>query len=431
MNKMKKYFRRSWTVACYADVIKFKNKTYKKIHKKTGIRRNYALVNFKIHRFIMLAGTYGGDTANDMLWSILGVLKDELTRKELYCGTEQGSFYLLLEESGGYSVEVRLRQLDAKIRNAVAIRGIQIKYGLYRINDLTIDINSMFIYVNQTRHLAKGNQQFSLQIYSEEQHEQLKRELELEESAQEALEKGEFVVYLQPKYKADGSCIEGAEALVRWINAENKFIGPNEFIPLFEKNGFIRKLDEYMLDKVCELQENWMKSGKKLVTISVNISRVHLLDSRLVERIVEIVTKHGIPRECIELELTESAFFEDKEVLKNTIRKMSEEGFRVSMDDFGSGYSSLNSLKNLPLDVVKMDGDFFRHAEDEQKSSIIIRDAVKLIKDLDMEIVAEGIEHREQVEFLESIGCDMIQGFYFARPMPVADFEKLVYKDGK
>jgi EAL domain-containing protein (putative c-di-GMP-specific phosphodiesterase class I) len=266
-----------------------------------------------------------------------------------------------------------------------------------------------------------------MQVFDEEQHERLRRAQELEQSAEDALENREFVVYLQPKYKADGSKVEGAEALVRWISDDKGFIGPSEFIPLFEKNGFIRKLDEYMLDMVCALQEKWMKAGKKLITISVNVSRVHLIDSKLVERIVEIVTRHGIPRDCIELELTESAFFEDKEVLKKTIQKMSEAGFRVSMDDFGSGYSSLNSLKNLPIDVVKMDGDFFQFTENRQKSSIIINDAVKLIKDLHMEIVAEGIEHKEQAEYLDSIGCDLIQGYYFARPMPVADFEELVY----
>ena len=206
------------------------------------------------------------------------------------------------------------------------------------------------------------------------------------------------------------------------------FIAPGEFIPLFEKNGFIMKLDQYMLSAVCSQQKKWMEEGRELVPISVNISRVHLMDPELVSDIVTTVDFYGVPHEYIELELTESAFFEDKQVLIDTIKQLQQAGFSVSMDDFGSGYSSLNSLKDLPLDVIKLDGEFFRESEDLERSNRIVKNTVELAQHLNMKIVAEGIEKQSQVQFLQEIGCDLIQGFYYAKPMEVTAFEELLYK---
>ena len=166
--------------------------------------------------------------------------------------------------------------------------------------------------------------------------------------------------------------------------------------------------------------------GKKYVPVSVNVSRLHFADENLAEHIRDIVDRYDIEHEYIEIELTESAFYDDKDVLLSTIRKLHEYGFVVSMDDFGSGYSSLNLLKNIPLDIIKLDGEFFNEADDKERGETVVRNTIVLAKDLNMKIVAEGIETKEQVEFLEEQGCDLIQGFYFARPMPVADFEKLI-----
>ena len=175
---------------------------------------------------------------------------------------------------------------------------------------------------------------------------------------EQALKEREYKVFLQPKYSSDGKNILGAEALVRWVSKSKGMISPGQFIPLFEKNLFIRKLDFYMLEEVCKLQKNWIDEGYQIIPISVNISRKQIGDEDLTDKITAIVDKYDLPHSCIELELTESAFFEDKKQIIHKVQLLRGNGFLVSMDDFGSGYSSLNSLKDLSFDIVKLDGEF-------------------------------------------------------------------------
>ena len=241
---------------------------------------------------------------------------------------------------------------------------------------------------------------------------------------EEALNNSEFEVYLQPKYGANSRSLAGAEALIRWNSSKFGFVSPGRFIPIFEKNGFITKIDDYMLRKVAELQKKWQEEGKQIVPVSVNISRVHFAREDLAEHICEIVDSVGISREGIELELTESAFFEEKDALIGIVRKLKDMGFAISMDDFGTGFSSLNSLKDLPLDVLKLDAEFFRGSGiRDERGSAIVAATIQLAKSLGMKTVAEGIEEEEQVNFLAEKGCELIQGYYFDKPLPIEEFE--------
>ena len=249
----------------------------------------------------------------------------------------------------------------------------------------------------------------------------------VENDMEKALENKEFQVYLQPKYSTKGEVLSGAEALVRWIHPKEGFVAPFRFIPIFESNGFVVQLDDYMLTEVARQQAQWIEEGRKIVPISVNVSRANFVREDLAEHICQIVDRFKVPHDVIELELTESAFFDDKEVLLNTIKKLKSYGFVISMDDFGAGYSSLNSLKELPLDVVKLDAGFFRDEDEDGRGKLIVEDTISLAKKLEMRIVAEGIETREQVDFLAHMNCDLIQGYYFAKPMPVAEFEKKAF----
>ena len=244
-----------------------------------------------------------------------------------------------------------------------------------------------------------------------------------------ALRAREFQVYLQPKYSTKEEVLSGAEALVRWIHPTEGFVPPYRFIPIFENNGFIIQLDDYMLTEVARQQAKWIAEGEKVVPISVNVSRVHFVKEDLAEHICELVDQFKVPHDVIELELTESAFFDDKEVLLNTIKKLKEYGFKISMDDFGAGYSSLNSLKELPLDVVKLDAEFFRDKGESGRGKLIVEDTISLAKKLNMRIVAEGIETREQVDFLADLNCDLILGYYFAKPMPISEFEERAFRE--
>ena len=245
----------------------------------------------------------------------------------------------------------------------------------------------------------------------------------VQENQQRALQDEEFVVFYQPKYdpKTDRLC--GAEALIRWESPVYGFKGPDTIIPIFEKNGFITEIDTYMIRRVARDQKEWVDKGYACVPVSVNVSRAHFAESNLAQQIRDLVDAEGAPHELIEIELTESAFFDDKTALVTTIKKLKEFGFVVSMDDFGAGYSSLNSLKDMPLDVLKLDAEFFRGDNEDGRGEIVISEALQLAKKLHMRTVAEGVEAREQVDFLAEKGCDMIQGYYYSKPLPKKDFE--------
>ncbi|MEG2679862.1 MAG: EAL domain-containing protein, partial [Oscillospiraceae bacterium] len=251
-------------------------------------------------------------------------------------------------------------------------------------------------------------------------------------SMEQALEKGEFEMYLQPKYELEHNTIGGAEALVRWISPIKGIIYPNDFIPLFERNGFVVRLDLYMFEQACQLLQYWKDSGITPVPISVNMSRVHLNDPDFLDRYKDIFSHYDFPAKLLEIELTESMVFDDVARLSEVIGKVKEIGFTCSLDDFGSGYSSLNLLKDIPVDVLKLDRSFFYSTnEDETQSRHVVGNIVDLAKKLHMQTVSEGIETLEWVDYLRSVKCDMVQGYVFAKPMPVAQFEKLMQKENK
>ncbi len=246
-----------------------------------------------------------------------------------------------------------------------------------------------------------------------------------------ALEKEEFQVYYQPKYDPRSGKLRGAEALIRWNSTEFGLVPPNKFIPIFEKSGFITQIDHYMIKHVAKDQKTWLDAGLTVVPVSVNVSRAHFIESDLAEQIRDIIDAEGCPHDLIELELTESAFFDDKKAMIDTILRLKQYGFSVSMDDFGSGYSSLNSLKDMPLDVLKLDAEFFRGEDGGGRGQIVVSEAIRLAKNLNMKTVAEGVEIKEQVDLLAQLGCDMIQGYYFAKPMPKEDYVKRMQNNEK
>lgn len=386
-----------------------------------------ALVTFDIQDFKIINDVIGHDKADKILKSISKVIRNQTGKKEISARYSADNFVMLIRYEDVDKLKSRVSKIDEQLMNKLKMPNIRIVYGIYQIQDYTDSIEHMVVLGFLAKSAVKKGTDNRFGYFDNETREKILREKKLEDLADKAFENHEFKVFLQPKYSTDGKEVKGAEALVRWISDELGFVSPGDFIPLFEKNLMINKLDLYMMREVCKLQSEWHKEGKKLIVISVNISRVHLSVPTLVDDITRIVDEYELPHDCIELELTESAFFDEKSVLLDTVKRFQANGFSVSMDDFGSGYSSLNSLKDLPLDVIKLDCEFFSEATDVRRGETIIKDTIAMAKHLNMEIVAEGIETKEQVDLLDNIGCDMIQGFYFARPMSVADFEKSVY----
>ena len=413
------------TITGKTNWIKFKSDAAKLLKKRK--KNDYALVSFDICKFRMYSDMYGNSEADKLLVRVSDICHNFIKKRHELATRHGGdTFSLLIEYTNFDMLKKRVEDLASALSKVNAKTAIKYHFGVYEIKDRTMAIDR----INNLSGIAKdaganSSQMNGISYFDNEIHLRLVSEREIENTMESALEKKEFIVYLQPKYNSRNEELSGAEALVRWLSEEKGLMSPAKFISIFEKNGFITKLDDYMLNEICALQKRWKEEGRKLFPISVNISRAHFEKPDLAEHIRDIVKQYDIPFSCVEIELTESAFFDDKNLLIETVKRLREYGFVVSMDDFGSGFSSLNSLKDIPLDVIKLDAGFFNIANDEDnRSSFIIEDTIAMAKHLRMQTVAEGIETRQQVDFLCSLGCDLIQGYYFARPMPIDEFER-------
>ena len=245
----------------------------------------------------------------------------------------------------------------------------------------------------------------------------------LEERLKNGIKNNEFVIYLQPKFYTNTGKLAGAEALVRW-NRDGDVVMPNIFIPLFEKYELITVLDTYVLENICRLQQQWRKQEYNIVPISVNESRLHLYNENHINELIDLVNKYNVQPNTIELEMTETTVVHNVELAKEAERNVHKLGFTVSMDDFGTGYSSFSMLKNINIDVLKMDKSFFDDIVESSRGKIIIEAIIEMSHKLGIEVVAEGIENKEQVDYLKRINCDMIQGYYFEKPISIEKFEE-------
>ena len=242
----------------------------------------------------------------------------------------------------------------------------------------------------------------------------------------EALDNDEFKVYYQPKVSISTGKVVGAEALVRWIRPDGEIISPGMFVPIFEANGFISDMDFAIYRHAIADIKRWIRNGIKVPLISLNVSRHHLRDENFSAKLNALVDGLGVPHDMIELEITESMLSENLNKLVEIMTQLKSSGFRISVDDFGSGYSSLNLITLLPFDTLKIDGGFFLRNKLTEKNKTVISTVVTLAKSLSLETVSEGVETQEQVEFLRKLGCDTIQGYYYYKPMSGAEFEKLI-----
>lgn len=413
----------------------------KELRKRRNARWGYALLDIQLNKYRSYCACHGVKEGEELLEEIGRILKESLGRHE-YCGHyAQANFAVLMRCSTEEQCRDRAQELLQRLSSLHSGHRLRYHVGVAYIEPSrkagkagvvsrrSIDMDNVYNCAAVARSSLAGQEENSVAFFDQEMLEQRRWEHKVEDTMEQAMSREEFQVYLQPKYDPVEARLVGAEALVRWNSPTEGMIPPYRFIPIFEENGFVIQLDDYMISRVAKLQAEWIAQGRKVVPISVNVSRAHFMQENLAEHICRLVDAYGTPHEVIELELTESAFFDDKKVLLDTVKKLKEYGFAVSMDDFGAGYSSLNSLKDLPLDILKLDAEFFRGDYEQERGAIVVSEAIRLAKSLKMRIVAEGIEKKEQVDFLAKLGCDMIQGYYFAKPMPVYEFEAQVARD--
>ncbi len=412
----------------------------RKILRRFGnANHTYAVVNLHMLRFQDFCACNGSKEGDELLKKIDGYLKVNMDRGETFARFSKADFGLLLRCRSVEQCEKRLKKLLVELTGVKRDQMISFSAGIYLLHPAAnrkerrrrqIDLDQVYHFASAARSSMRGREGEYIKLFDQQiLQEQLWRR-KVEERMEAALAAGEFRLYLQPKFHPVTEKIVGAEALVRWISPEDGMIPPNRFIPIFEENGFITRLDDYMISEVAKLQSEWKIHGQKQVPVSVNVSRVNFVKEDLAEHICRLVDGYGAAHAGIELELTESAFFGNKELLQKILKELKMCGFSISMDDFGAGYSSLNSLKDLPIDVLKLDMDFFRGDGSKERGEIVVKETIRLAKSLHMKIVAEGIEKKEQVEFLAEQGCDMIQGYYFAKPLPVSEFNERAERDG-
>ncbi len=383
---------------------------------------NYAVLHLKMRKYRSFCTCFGVQEGEDLIEKFYITLKKKMNRKEVMAHRENAEFGLLVTYTDKEQLTARIHELEYSLDAVLPNMKIYFGAGVYLTQSGDTDIDQLYNNALIACEMSGEEADNKIAFFDVEMNKQKLWERKVEDDMDRALVNKEFKVYLQPKINTNEGQLGGAEALVRWIHPTEGFIPPNKFIPIFEQNGFILKLDDYMLEEIAKQQAQWIAEGRSIVPISVNVSRAHFTREDLAEHICAIVDRYQVPHNVIELELTESAFFDDKSVLLNTVKKLRDSGFIVSMDDFGAGYSSLNSLKELPIDVLKIDADFFRGTDIEDRGLLIVSEVIDLAKKLNMKIVAEGIESQEQVDFLTAQECDLIQGYFYAKPMPIDEF---------
>ena len=397
------------------------------------------LVFMNYRNYCMCHSVEEGDA---VIEKIMTVLYSYMGKREILAHSAPAEFSMVLTGEDPDKVKMRLQSIILQLEKIDTEHVFHFQAGVDMIpvqknkNDKPVkrkDFNLEEAYNNActARDTMSENDGSGVAIFDEKLVEDRIWVDKVQEKQQQALYNEEFEVYYQPKYDPVTNRLRGAEALIRWQSPDYGFVPPGRIIPIFEKNGFITEIDHYMISHVARDQKRWLERGFQCVPVSVNVSRAHFIENDLAEQIRDMVDEAGAPHELVEIELTESAFFDDKNAIINTINKLKSYGFTVSMDDFGSGYSSLNSLKDMPLDVLKLDAEFFRGENAGERGEIVVKEAIRLAKNLNMRTVAEGVEVKEQVDFLAEQGCDMIQGYYFAKPMPKLDYEDRMKKDAE
>ncbi|MBD5129991.1 MAG: EAL domain-containing protein [Ruminococcaceae bacterium] len=398
---------------------------------------NWAVIVFDIDKFKFINDRLGYEEGNRMLERLYKTVSDHLENYEVYARISDDNFACTVKNGSDIELENRLNNIFAEFerRNSLFVSyPVLFSAGVCRLGQCTdkygmVDFNAAIDRCNIAKKTIKGRHSNAIAFYDGKIRDNALREKDFENVMPIALKEREFMCYIQPKYGTNSRHIEGGEALIRWNSKEFGFVFPDQFIPISEKNGFVVELDFFILEEVCKAMRRWLDKGLTPVVISVNQSRLHLNNDDYIWRLREIVDKYAIPYEYIELELTESVFTDNADLMLKTMQKLHEIGFKLSIDDFGSGYSSLNMLKDIPADVVKIDREFFNGTVNSQKGRAVISTVVDLAKNLDMQVISEGVETVEQVDFLQDIECHMVQGYYFAKPMPIKEFEELWEKD--
>lgn len=409
---------------------KFYSEVNRILERKTDARFAVLYIDFENFKYVndVFGYSYGDELLKDYARLIMSHLKEE----ELLGRDVADRFVLLRRYESREELLETQKQVDEEFLNSALVMSnrhmMTIACGICCAEDLVEEPEAVMMVnrANFAQKEVKNKPGKHYAFYGDEIRQKLIAEMKVKDRMQEGLDNEEFVVYMQPKVGVEDGVVRGAEALVRWAVPGNGLLSPGLFIPVLEKNHFIGKVDRFVFEKVCIWLHERMEKGLAVVPVSVNVSKIQFYNPDFIPVYASIKKQYGIPDGLLEIELTESAAFEHEEYLLQVVRELHDNGFLCSLDDFGTGYSSLGLLKDLPIDVLKLDGVFFRVSVDVNREHTILKYIIDMVKELNISTVAEGVERQDQIEFLKSVGCDLIQGFAFYRPMPMDQFEKVL-----
>lgn len=409
-------------VTCGDSATKFKLDSYDLLRAKPV--GSYYLCTIDIDNFKYINRFYGYEKGDFVLKSLYDTCKEMLKENERVARTSADHFILLLDE-------VASDRLDSLVHSKLSFNEIQVylSAGVYLITNIDENVDLMVDKASIAAHKVKGQHFKRIMFYSDEVDKEAANAEKLKRSVEQALENNEIIPFFQPKVNINTNELVGAEALARWRNKDGKLISPGEFLPVCEQTGLIRLVDMTIYEQTLRFISNNLANGVHCVPISVNFSRLHLLDSDFIELILHKLEQYNVPPELIELELTETVMFDNHNTIKDFISTVHAHGLRISMDDFGSGYSSLHMLKDIDIDVLKIDRGFLVESTSDERQKIIFGTIVDMARKLELSVIVEGVETVENVNLMKQFDCLYAQGYYFARPMDIESFEKL-YKDG-
>ncbi len=389
--------------------------------------RDYAFVHFDIKEFRVINEVYGHIAANKVLCNIVKSMNEsDFVYTSARCHND--NFAMMIKDMPEELMIARLKEFfdDLSYLEEDPNYRIYFRCGVVPMQRSLLSGNRVADAGKLAQKLGTNHNKTDIVIFTDKMHEDILWGNYIKAYLDTAVENDEFVVYLQPKFDIRTEKIKGAEALIRWNYKKKEFLYPGRFIPFFERDGSIGKIDDIVLRKVCMAFDRWRKEGKILYPVSVNLSRDRLYDKNLVKHLTEIVDSYNVYHDLIDFELTESASYDNTEQMIHVLNELRDQGFRISMDDFGTGYSSFSLLTQMPLDTLKIDKSFVDKVGVENmiaKDISVIRHIISLAKELGFICLAEGAESREQIDELRSLGCDVIQGYYYSKPIPVEEYE--------
>ena len=391
---------------------------------KQAGERKYQLLCANIKSFKLINDLFGFAAGNRMLKNMGAAIAKQACEECVYARINADYFGILVPEDKVPDMLKMLTESDFYAKEDKDYL-LHINVGIYEIDDTTIPVSLMYDRAHLALNAIRNDRSKHVAYFKENMREQMLKEQYLYNELHRAIKNREMIMYLQGLYDAEQNVV-GAEALVRWNHPEKGILPAGMFVETLEQNGLISTLDKYIWELACEQLKKWEQEDKGQLFLSVNISAKDFEDMDVCEVLTGLVRKHGVPPEKLRLEITETTLMKDIETNLKVVNALRTNGFMVEIDDFGSGYSSLNMLKEIMADVVKLDMKFLQKCSDEQRSRTILQTMVELIKKLGMQTVVEGVETKEQFELLKEYRCDVFQGYYLMRPQPIDCFEKSV-----